>query len=58
VYGSVQRSQLSRIWNSKTAWNLFGMKVEDDVKEKVKQIGIALKYAVNNFECLMQVMPD
>ncbi len=34
------------------------MKVEDDVKEKVKQIGIELKYAVNNFECLMQVMPD
>jgi len=49
--------ELVSIWNSKTARNLFGMKLGDDVKEKVKQIGTALKYAVNNFECLMQLMP-
>ena len=50
--------ELVSIWNSKTVRNLFGMKLGDDVKEKVKQIGTALKYAVNNFEYLMQLMPD
>ena len=50
--------ELVSIWNSKTARNLFGMKLGDDIKEKVGQIGTALKYAVNSFECLMQLMPD